>query len=115
MQSDPGGEALFLYPRDQSGTALIPRCWCTTYQSRKARVRNRGRVRGRGEDQTARDGGAFQSSFRLWYPFSTPSGMWVSISRVSGNDHFGNEGCHSTAAVQRTKWKKGKPLVRRAG
>ena len=24
MQSDLGGEALFLYPRDQSGTALIP-------------------------------------------------------------------------------------------
>jgi len=24
VQSDLGGEALFLYPRDQSGTALIP-------------------------------------------------------------------------------------------
>lgn len=24
MQSDLGGEALFLYPQDQSGTALIP-------------------------------------------------------------------------------------------
>lgn len=107
MQSDLGGEALLLYPRDRSGTALIPICWCTTYQSSKARVRDRGRVRGRGEDQTVRDGRAFQSSFGLWYTLSTPSGKWVSISRVSGNDHIGNEWCHYIAAVQRMKWKKG--------
>lgn len=107
MQSDLGGEALFLCPRDQSGTALIPyvgvrrtnqeKRRCGTGAGFEAEVKIKLSVKGRPSRAVLGFGTQIRRLPSCGYLFS----------RVSGSDYMENEGCHSTAAVQRMKWKKG--------